>query len=97
LTQVTASSVTGDFGKKVKKFTFQLLENNLTHFVASDAHNVSTRNFKLREAYGVVEREFGIDLVYMLQENCEIMVEGNTVFKEMPQRIKDKRFFGLFG
>jgi protein-tyrosine phosphatase len=97
LTQVTASSITGDFGKKVKKFSIQLLENNLTHFVASDAHNVDTRKFKLREAYEVVEKEFGIDLVYMLQENSEILVEGNTVFRDAPNKIKPKKFLGLFG
>ena len=51
LTQVTAASVCGDFGKKIKNFTLQLIENNLTHFIASDAHNVTRRTFKMREAF----------------------------------------------
>jgi protein-tyrosine phosphatase len=97
LTQITASSVTGDLGKKIKKFSLQLLESNLTHFIASDAHNLDTRKFRLRESYETIQKEFGIDMVYMLQENAEILLQGNSVFKEAPQRIKEKRFFGLFG
>ncbi|MFT8323669.1 MAG: hypothetical protein ABF649_22790 [Bacillus sp. (in: firmicutes)] len=37
LTQVTAASVVGYFGKNVKKFSEQLIEDNSTHFVASEA------------------------------------------------------------
>jgi protein-tyrosine phosphatase len=34
LTQVTAASISGDFGKKIKNFSMQLIEANLTHFIA---------------------------------------------------------------
>ena len=43
LTQVTAASMAGDFGKKIKKFSHQLIEANLTHFIASDAHNITIK------------------------------------------------------
>jgi protein-tyrosine phosphatase len=97
LTQVTASSITGDFGKKVRKFSIQLLENHLSHFIASDAHNVDTRTFKLREAYETVQKEFGPGMVYLLQENAEIIVDGNNVFREVPKKLKTKKFLGIFG
>ncbi|MBM7661735.1 protein-tyrosine phosphatase [Bacillus mesophilus] len=96
LSQVTASSITGDLGKKIKKFSLQLVENQLTHFIASDAHNDTSRPFRLRAAYGAVQKEFGLDTVYLFQENAEILVEGNNVYKEEPQRIKSKKFFGIF-
>jgi protein-tyrosine phosphatase len=96
LTQVTASSVTGHFGKTIKKFTHQLLEANLTHFIASDAHNTTSRGFKMDEAYGVVEKVFGVEFGYMLRENAELVLTGKSVYKESPERIKRKKIFGLF-
>jgi len=96
LTQVTAASICGDFGKKIKTFSLQLIEANLTHFIASDAHNTSNRTFKMREAFEVVQAKYGNDMVYLFQENAEIVIEGGHVYKEVPERIKKKKFFKLF-
>lgn len=96
ITQVTGSSVAGYFGKKIKKFSLQLIEANLTHFIASDAHNLSGRSFKMREAYGVVEKEFGMNGVYLFKENAELLIENKTIFKEIPERVKKKKILGLF-
>jgi protein-tyrosine phosphatase len=96
LTQVTASSVTGHFGKTIKKFTHQLLEANLTHFIASDAHNTTSRGFKMDEAYSTIEKVFGIDFVYMLRENSELILTNKSVYKDSPLRVKKKKILGLF-
>lgn len=96
LTQITASSVCGDFGKKIKNFTLQLIEANLTHFIASDAHNLTNRNFKMREAFGVIEQKYGNEWVYYFEENAHLVVEGKAVYKEDPERIKRKKLFYLF-
>ncbi|WP_307845655.1 CpsB/CapC family capsule biosynthesis tyrosine phosphatase [Bacillus cereus] len=45
LAQTIASSLIGNFGKKIKKFSLQLIEYKLTHVIASDAHNITTRAF----------------------------------------------------
>lgn len=95
-TQITASSLTGYFGKKIKKFTEQLIASNLTHFIASDAHNNTTRPFKLREALDVIEQSYGIEYVYYFTENAELLVDGGHIIREVPEKIKMKRFFGLF-
>ncbi|MCM3163696.1 tyrosine-protein phosphatase [Metabacillus litoralis] len=95
-TQVTASSVTGHFGKKIKKFSLQLIEAGQAHFIASDAHNLSGRTFRLREAYDEIGKEFGSELVYMFQENAELVVEGNTIYRQPPLEIKKKKFLGIF-
>ena len=50
LSQLTASSISGKFGKKVKSFSEQLIEANLVHFIASDAHNLTNRAFHLENA-----------------------------------------------
>lgn len=96
LTQVTAASVCGDFGKKIKSFSMQLIETNLTHFIASDAHNTDNRTFKMREAFDLVQNKYGNDIVYLFQENAELVIEGSSIYKEAPERIKKKKFFNLF-
>lgn len=96
LTQVTASSVAGYFGKNVKKFSEQLIEHNLTHFLASDAHNLRNRSFKIVEAYSVIEESFGIDYFYLFKENVELLLKDGNVMKEIPEMIKRKKFFKLF-
>jgi protein-tyrosine phosphatase len=96
LTQVTAASVCGDFGKKIKSFTMQLIDANLTHFIASDAHNTSNRTFKMKEAFDMVQSKYGIDMVYLFQENAELVIEGSHAYKEVPERIKKKKFFNIF-
>ncbi|WP_332628474.1 tyrosine-protein phosphatase [Halalkalibacter flavus] len=96
LTQITAGSLTGHFGKKAMKFTEQLLESNLTHFLASDAHNCYERPFLLTEAYAAVEELFGIDMVYHLKENAELLASQQHVQVLPPEPIRRKRrFFGL--
>lgn len=96
LTQVTAASVTGAFGKKIKNFSLQLIEANLTHFIASDAHNTTTRSFKMGEAYDVIRSKYGSDFEFLFKENAALIVEGKTPFKEVPEKIKKKKFFNIF-
>ncbi|MBB6447592.1 tyrosine-protein phosphatase [Bacillus benzoevorans] len=96
LTQITAGSLTGQFGKNIKKFTGQLIEANLTHFIASDAHNVTTRSFKMTEAFASVEKTYGMDTVFYLKENAEMLASGKKVYKEIPNRVQKKKFLGIF-
>lgn len=94
--QLTAGSLCGKFGKKIKRFSEQLIEANLVHFVASDAHNITSRAFHLEHAYEVVEDKYGIDMLYLFRENAELLVEGKNIYKELPQRVKKKKFLGIF-
>lgn len=96
LTQVTASSVVGYFGKNVKKFSEQLIEYNLTHFIASDAHNIHNRTFKMAEALDMIEANYGMDYIYLFKENAQFLVEDKNIIKEIPERIKRKKFLGIF-
>ncbi|WP_216830630.1 tyrosine-protein phosphatase [Alkalihalobacterium elongatum] len=96
LTQITASSVTGHFGKKIKRFTEDLIDHNLTHFLASDAHNIVRRPFRMRDAYREVEKNFGTEMVYQFQENTDLLINGLHVGMEPPERIKKKKFLGIF-
>ncbi|WP_112182132.1 MULTISPECIES: tyrosine-protein phosphatase [Paraliobacillus] len=96
LTQVTAASVAGKFGKKIKSFSLDLIEANLTHFIASDAHNITTRGFRNQEANTVIKDTFGHAMLYYFMENAQYIVENQTVIGQEPERIKKKKFMGLF-
>ncbi|MCA1048644.1 tyrosine protein phosphatase [Priestia aryabhattai] len=96
LAQVTAGSVTGHFGKKVKRLSHQLIQSNLVHFVSSDAHNLGGRSFYMREALEVIKNEHGQDTVYMFLENAQYVIQGQMCHKEPPEVIKKKKFLGIF-
>lgn len=96
LTQVTASSILGDFGKKIQRFSFDLIEAGMAHLIASDAHNLTSRSCRLREAYDLVENEFGMEARFYFQENAQLVVNNQTIYAGPPERIKKKKFLGLF-
>ncbi len=56
LSQVTAMSITGGFGSRVKKCAHTLLKHNLVHIIASDAHSINYRPPILSEAVKVVSK-----------------------------------------
>jgi protein-tyrosine phosphatase len=96
-TQVTASSLVGYFGKNIQKFSQQIIEANMAHFIASDAHNITNRDFKMREAMDFIEKNYGMDQVYYFTENAEILLAGQVIYREIPEPIKKKKkFLGLF-
>lgn len=96
LSQVTAASLIGRNGKKVKKFVSQLIDNGLTHFIASDAHNVGERPFYMKEAFAELDRLFGRAAVKTFQENAELLIHGELVNREQPEPIREKKFLGIF-
>ncbi|MCF3942632.1 tyrosine-protein phosphatase [Oceanobacillus alkalisoli] len=96
LTQVTAASVVGKFGKNIQKFSRQIIEANLTHFIASDAHNTTTRGFAMNEAFQLIQNDYGDDYVYMYLENSQLLIDNQNVNRVEPSNIKRKKFLGLF-
>jgi len=96
VSQITASSLLGVFGKEVEKFSYQLFENNLSHFIASDAHNTTVRWFDLAEAYLVLEKKLGNSFVEQLKENSQCVIEKKLIYREEPVEVnqsKKRRFF----
>jgi protein-tyrosine phosphatase len=66
LVQVTAGSVLGQMGKHAEKMAHQLLANRWVHFLATDAHNTTSRPPKMREAYELVAKKYGPDYAHLL-------------------------------
>lgn len=57
--QVTASSLSGRFGKTAQSLALQFLDKNWVHFLATDAHNMNSRPPILSEAYATVAKRYG--------------------------------------
>jgi protein-tyrosine phosphatase len=58
-TQVTASSLTGNFGEDVKDNAFTLINNGLASAIASDCHNLKGRKPDLSTGLQAVQNRFG--------------------------------------
>lgn len=91
LTQITASSLTGNFGKPIQKFAHQLIEHHLTHFIASDAHNMTNRGFHMQKAFNIIKKTYGTEIYYMYLENSKLLIDGQYVFRSEPQKILKKK------
>lgn len=94
--QITAASITGYFGKKVQKFAGDIMEANLAHFIASDAHNIKGRSFKMAEAQELLSRRYGLDLLLQFKDNAEAVVSGQNIYREIPSPIKKKKLLWIF-
>jgi protein-tyrosine phosphatase len=68
LFQVTAASVTGDFGRAARTACRAMLEAGLVHFVASDAHGRDRRPPDLHRARRRIAERWGEDLAERLTE-----------------------------
>jgi protein-tyrosine phosphatase len=61
LFQITAMSLTGAFGRNIRKQVEKLLDLDLVHFVASDAHDTSSRPPGLEEAHEIIATGWGAE------------------------------------
>ncbi|HZY62607.1 MAG TPA: CpsB/CapC family capsule biosynthesis tyrosine phosphatase [Edaphobacter sp.] len=66
LVQVTAGSITGKMGRRAEKMAHELLEKRWVHFLATDAHNITSRPPKMREAMEVVAQKYGKEYADLL-------------------------------
>jgi protein-tyrosine phosphatase len=78
--QVTAMSVTGDFGRQIRNFTRQLFKKGYVDFVATDAHDTRRRPPLLSKAY---------------QETVDLLKKAETdrIFFENPKAVIEDRSF----
>jgi protein-tyrosine phosphatase len=59
--QITAASLTGRFGKVAQRVSHELLKRNWVHFLATDAHDLTSRPPMLRDAYMLVADKYGTE------------------------------------
>jgi protein-tyrosine phosphatase len=68
--QVTAGSLEGKFGKPAQDAAETWLQSNAVHFIASDAHNITTRPLKLKETFELVAARNGQNVA------CALMIDN---------------------
>src|ERR1700729_2551988 len=61
LVQITAASLTGRFGKVAQRVSHELLRRNWVNFIATDAHDLTSRPPMLRDAYQLVADKYGVE------------------------------------
>ncbi len=80
LCQITAMSLTGGFGKGLRKISIGMIKKGLVDFVATDAHDDRNRPPVLSGAYKEVSKEFGTSVADTLfLSNAERIVEASKV------------------
>lgn len=92
LTQLTAPSIVGVFGKEIQKTAKQMLKNNMLYMVASDAHNLRQRGFYLKEACEIIRKEYGQSKVDEMMQMAKDLVNGDAVKKPQFTEIRERKF-----
>ena len=80
LVQVTAMSLTGDFGDPVRATAFRMVKSGLAHVVASDAHSPRHRAPILSKALRALENLIGPEKAKMMVEDTPLKIlQGESV------------------
>ncbi|MDP1417443.1 CpsB/CapC family capsule biosynthesis tyrosine phosphatase [Peribacillus simplex] len=95
LTQLTSGSIIGNFGKSIQSFSKKIIEHNLAHFIATDAHNIGSRGFTLQHAYETITKAYGIQRTFYFKENAERLLKNQSPTVEKPVPFK-KKILGIF-
>ena len=78
--QITAQSLSGKFGKSAQEAAEQWLRAGAVHFIASDAHNVTSRPLRLKETFDRVAAEHGDEVARaLLVDNPLAAFEGRPL------------------
>ncbi|KRM27023.1 exopolysaccharide biosynthesis protein [Limosilactobacillus panis DSM 6035] len=96
LSQITASSYVGTFGKKVENFSHRLIEAGQGYVFASDAHDLPGRRYEMLQAFDKMKHEFGQKMVEQYQQNARSIINGENVLMNEIKKIKRKKKFWLF-
>ena len=95
LTQVTAMSITGEFGEEAMVCAHRMLEMRLAHIIASDAHSPDSRPPILSHAVGAAADIMGSrsEAEDMVRDRPAAILAGEDVVVPEPGRPKKKRWW----
>lgn len=93
LTQLTASSYVGTFGKRIMKVTTQLIAAGQGAILASDAHALAGRDYEMRAAMAKLAQEFSPQLAERYQENACALLNGDPVQLAWRPIARQKKFW----
>lgn len=90
LLQINGGSLTGLYGKQIKKTADHLVKQGLFHFIGSDAHSAGGRSPRLKEEMAMLERLFPGGAEYVAQNGKSVLageeLVENGVAKGVPRK-----------
>lgn len=90
LVQINASSIAGEHGRQVWKTAMMLIKHNMLHFIATDAHSISSRKPVLNSAAKILSRHYsGVQLKTLLYENPEKVISNTSI--RIPEPVEFRR------
>lgn len=99
-TQVTSTSIMGRFGKPAQDTARLLLEHDMAHVIASDAHTTGGRHTNMREAVELAGKWIGLEAAQRLvTEFPAALLADEELDAPEPRPIEPptrKKLFGLF-
>jgi len=85
LVQVTAGSVMGRMGRKAEQMAHDLLAKRWVHFLATDAHNTTSRPPKMSDARDLVAQKYGPDYARLLCVSNPLAAFLNNALPPQPE------------
>lgn len=79
VSQVTATSIIGGYSEEIRQTALEMIEENLIHTIASDAHNVIERPFNIQAAFTVLDELYGKEYREYLVSNAEKIFNGTEI------------------
>jgi len=94
--QLTAASVTGYFGGRIKTLCKKLLQNRQVHFLASDTHSLDNRPPILSEVCFICEKILNdkMEAQALIESNPKKVIENKPI--EVNEPIRKKGWFRSF-
>ena len=97
LAQLTTTSLNGGLGKKLQQVSLQMIDYNLVHFIASDAHNVDSRPFIMDSLFRNKKLKAYHDELNQMIKNAESLLNKERVYTNRPEEpTQRKKFLGIF-
>lgn len=98
LVQVTAGSLTGQWGGASKKAGFALFRRGLAHIIASDAHSPNSRPPVLSEARKLLADTLGEEIARRAVEDLpRRIIDGQPIYVPDPADVAPSRRASLLG
>jgi protein-tyrosine phosphatase len=91
LSQLTASSLLGSLGKKIQKTSLKMLNYELAHFVASDAHHSVSRPFEIKQLFKHRKLKKLSTKIETMFNHSQLIIENSTIDKQQPINFTNKR------
>lgn len=90
--QVTAGSVSGDFGKEIQKISLKMIDEGLIHCYGSDVHDKKVRAYSFDKGLSYLETKNRQGIVEYFLENNERILENKNllIIERKVSFIKDK-------